>query len=408
MLESEGGLRHLPFFEEISSLKDDDPDLRAATAGLVVLRLVDAWIEEGAAAFAEDGWSLRNVEAAIEHVSDRSPIRALLFGVIDSLRNRRDVRGVVTPLMAYAQALEYDAKWRLAADVYHTLLAHVHPADDVDASVAAHLRLGQCYRNLSNHDESARAFASASRVASAAGDLVGVLRARIGEARLAIIKGNMPDAEALLDDTIERAIGESMQDVRSRALHDRANVAHFRQQYELSIQLAYEALELSQIQTEKDRILGDIAVSFLELGVYSAARDAYMVLSVTAQEQYTRWAATLNLLEIASLTGGETIFELYRRELAASELPPYMQTAFEMNLGTGYRQFGDLARARRHLKQAITMAEEHGFNQYLYAAEKALSDLDAPSATPKGTAAITLDTEEIAKAIQGLREMAGV
>lgn len=408
MLESEGGLRHLQFFEEISSLTDDDPDLRAATAGLVVLRLVDAWIEEGAAAFAEDGWTLRNVEAAIEDVNDGSPIRALLFGVVDSLRNRKNVRGVVTPLMAYAQALEYDAKWRLAADVYHTLLAHVHPADDADASVAAHLRLGQCYRNLSSHNEAARAFASASRIASAAGDLVGVLRARIGEARLAIIKGNLPDAEALLDATIERAVGESMQDVRSRALHDRANVAHFRQQYELSIQLAYEALELSQIQTEKDRILGDIAVSFLELGVYSAARDAYMVLSATAQEQYTRWAATLNLLEIASLTGRETLFELYRRELAASELPPYMQTAFEMNLGTGYRQFGDLARARRHLERAITMAEEHGFNQYLFAAEKALFDLDTPSARPKATAALTLDTEEIAKAIQGLREMAGV
>jgi hypothetical protein len=43
------GTRHLPFFAELAALDDGDSSWRAVSAGLVVLRLVDAWIEEGAA-----------------------------------------------------------------------------------------------------------------------------------------------------------------------------------------------------------------------------------------------------------------------------------------------------------------------------------------------------------------------
>ncbi|HEY2066024.1 MAG TPA: hypothetical protein VGG84_08680, partial [Gemmatimonadaceae bacterium] len=45
-----GGPRHLPFFAELASLDEADPNWRSVSAGIVVLRLVDAWIEEGAAA----------------------------------------------------------------------------------------------------------------------------------------------------------------------------------------------------------------------------------------------------------------------------------------------------------------------------------------------------------------------
>ena len=47
MFESEHKLRHLPFFEEVASHAEGDPQWRSAMAGLVVLRLVDAWLEDG-------------------------------------------------------------------------------------------------------------------------------------------------------------------------------------------------------------------------------------------------------------------------------------------------------------------------------------------------------------------------
>ncbi|MEX2152397.1 MAG: hypothetical protein WD825_03610 [Gemmatimonadaceae bacterium] len=315
---------------------------------------------------------------------------------------------MITPLMAYGQALEYDAKWPMAADVYHSVLAHLHPVEDSDASIAAHLRLGQCYRNLNRIDDATDAFESASDIATAVGDMVGVLRARIGEARIAIIRGNLPKAEAILDETVARAMTANLHDVRSRALHERSNVAHIRGEYELAIQLAYESLGHAQSQTERDRILGDIALGFLELGVYSAARDAYLVLSATAQEQYTRWGATINLMEIASQTGAEMLFELYRRQLIAQQMPPYLATAFELNLGIGYQRFHDSAKAQTHLERALAIAGEHELNQFLFEAEEALQKLSTPAPPRRVSAEISLDVKEVVYAIRDLRASVGL
>jgi tetratricopeptide (TPR) repeat protein len=327
---------------------------------------------------------------------------------VDALQQQKpDIHVVVTPLMAYGQALEYEAKYVLATDVYHTVLAHLHPVEDSDASIAAHLRLGQCYRNLLQIEDAAAAFTAASEIATVAGDMVGVLRARVGEARIAILRGNLPRAEEILDHTIARATGDELRDVRSRALHDRSEVARGRGQYETAIQFAYEALAHSQSPTERDRILSDIAVAFLDLGVYSAARDAYLVLSTTAQEQYLRWLATLNLLEISSQTGAEVPFETYRRQLVGQKLPPYLGTVFELNLGTGYQRFGDFTKAQRHLERAMAMAGEHGLNQFLFEAEEALLQLETPTPPRRVQVELSLGVEEVANAIRELRESVG-
>jgi tetratricopeptide (TPR) repeat protein len=409
VFESDHRLRHLPFFEEIASHDEGTSSWRLATAGLVVLRLVDAWLEDGPAVATDDGWSIRSVNNAIDEVDEGTPIRAILGRVVDALQQRKpDIHVVITPLMAYGQALEYDAKWFLAADVYHTVLAHLHPVEDSDASVAAHLRLGQCYRNLHLMDDAAEALASASEIAGRVGDLVGVLRARVGEARLAIMRGNLPQAEQILDDAIGKATGVELRDVRSRALHERSNVAQLRKQYELAIRLAYEALGHAQSPTERDRILSDIALTFLDLGVFSAARDAYLVLSATAQEEYVRWAADLNLLEISALTGAEILFEQHRQHLIGKNLPPYFATAFQLHLGRGYQLFGNEERARTHLKRAVAMAGEHGINQFLFDAEEALLTLDTPTPPRQAQKIMSLELEEVASAIRELRESVGV
>lgn len=409
MFESEHKLRHLPFFEEIASHEETDSAWRVAAAGLVVLRLVDAWLEDGPAVATDDGWSLRSVNNAIDEVDEGTPIRAILGRVVDALQERKpDIHVVVTPLMAYGQALEYDAKWQLAGDVYHTVLAHLHPVEDSDASIAAHLRLGSCYRSLHLTDDAAEAFESAFEIASAVGDIVGVLRARVGEANIAMMRGNLPGAEEILDGAIARATGADLRDVRSRALHTRSNVAQLRGQYELAIRFAYQALVHSQSATERDRILSDIAVGFMELGVFSAARDAYLVLSTTAQEQYTRWAATINLLEISSKTGAELHFEAYRRQLVHEKLPPYFATIFELNVGTGYQRFGDFVKARSHLERAMAMAGEHQLSQFLFEAEEALLQLEMTTPPRRVPGEISLDVEEVATAIRELRESVGV
>lgn len=404
MFESERQLRHLPFFEEIAIHTEGDLAWRAATAGLVTVRLVDAWLESAPLPF-NDEFGARSVRAAIDAIDDGTPIKSILLRVVHALGEQRpDIHVVVTPLMAYGRALEYEAKWPLAVDVYHTLLSHLHPVADADASIAAHMRLGVCHLTLAQIDDATEAFEAASQIANSVGDLVAILQARVYEGHAAVVRGNIPRAEAILDQTIAQAVGEEYQDVRARALHVRSNVAHHRGDYELAVRLAYEAFSQTQNTVERDRILFDLAGAFSQLGVYSAAQDAYLVLSATGQEQYTRWAASINLLEVSSRTGAQMQFELYRRQLATASLPPFLGIAYQLNLGLGYQRLGEVGTARKFLERALAMAGEHALNQFIFEAEEALQVLNAPTPPPQTSAKPSLDVEEVALAIKELRE----
>ena len=406
MFEPDHKLRHLAFFSFIASRTEDDPQWRSATAGLLVLRLVDSLSDDGREAIV-DGWAIPNVRSAIADVDAGTPIRSLLGRAIDALEQpSATLSTVITPLLAYGQALEYDAHFDLAADVYHSVLAHIDPLSDADNSIAAHVSLARCFRQMGQHTNSMATLRLAEEIAMAAHDIVGVLRTRIEQARIDLVEGNYARAEEIYDETVRSAVGPGMEDVRSRALHGRSNVAFNRGQYELAIQIAYQALNISQSSRERDRILGDIAASFLELGVFSAARDAYMILSATAQEQYLRWASTLNLLEIAAQTGSQTLFELYRRQLADQPLTPRMATAYQLNTGLAYRRFGDPERAHRHLLRALAMAGEHGFTKYLLQADEALQHMKKAPPTQRHPATLSLDTEEVAAALHHMREAA--
>lgn len=378
MFEFERKLRHLAFFEAIASSDEGDAEWHAASAGLVVLRLVDAWIEEGPRAVAGDDWGLRAVRSAIESLESHEKIKAVLSSIVRLIEESITVdMGLLAPrLMAYGQLLEYDARWALATDVYTAIVAHTHPVQEADLATQAHLRRGFCLRQTGDLQESLAAYETAGSIASAANDMVGVLRARIGEAKGAIARGNMPRATEILDETIARASTHRLVAVQSMALHDRSDVAFHTGDYELAIKLAYQALAMTESSRERDRILGDIASSFYKLGVHTAARDAYMILAATAQEQYQRWMATLNLMELAAADGEELLFEQYRRSIEVSALPPQLEVMYWHQAGVAYGSLGHFHEGRAFLERALRIAEDYELNKMAFDAEDALRQLD--------------------------------
>jgi tetratricopeptide (TPR) repeat protein len=377
VFESEHRLRHLPFFEEIASRNEGTPEWRASMAGVVVLRLVDAWIEDGPRVVAADDWGMRSVRNAIDELEANEKLRSILRSIVEVLETSTTVdMGVLAPrMMAYGQLLEYDAKWSLAADVYSSIIAHTHPVQEADVATQAHLRRGFCLRQMGDLPASLTAYQTAGEIASSANDMIGVLRARIGEAKGAISRGNMPHARDILDETIVRATEHGLQAVRSMALHDRSTVSFLTGEYDLAIRFAYDALSISESPRERDRILADIAASFFKLGVHSAARDAYLILAATAQEQYERWVATLNLMEVAAFDGEQLVFEQYRRSLDVRSLPPQLQAYYWLHAGQGYEQLGDMTEARIFLERALSFAEENELFQFVFEAGAALKGL---------------------------------
>ena len=384
------GARHLPFFGELSGLEEGDPSWRSISAGLVVLRLVDAWIEEGAAAVTADGWGVRSVNAAIEEMPAGLPARAILRSVVDAVKASPagDMHAIAPRLMAYARALDLDAKWALAADVYETVIAHAHPVEDSDVAIAAHLRLGYCQRGLGALDLASTSYECASAIARDVDDMFGVLRAQIGAAKIALARGNMPSAERLLDDTIAQAASrEDLVDVHAMALQDRADVAYHRGRYDLSVELAYASLELTRDPVNRDRLLGGIAGAFYMLGVRSAARDAYLIIEATTQEEYLRWSASINLMEIAARDGSMPVFERYRRSLATMPFPPAMEAQFHLQTAESYEALAQPDAALTSAERARAIAERFQFNQTLFAA-------DAVAARVRAGAAITARAPE--------------
>ncbi|HSJ64688.1 MAG TPA: hypothetical protein VK922_12410 [Gemmatimonadaceae bacterium] len=406
-------LPHLAFFEALGSMAEDSAEWRETSAGLVTLRLVDSWFTEGRSVVTPDGWSLRAVRESIRRVDRGSSIRSILSSIVDTMQALHDVRvtTLAPRLIAYARALMFDARWALAADVHRTIIAYAHPVEDADVVIEAHMQLGACLRTLAQWQEAALAYSVAGQIAAMSGDMVNVLRSRVSEANIAIDRGNLPHAEAILEETISRSgTTPAFAETRALALHARAHVAHLRKNYELAVRLGYEALGGTRTQTARDRVLIDIATSFTELGVRSAARDAYLILAATAQEQYTRWVAQINLMELAALDRQQTVFEEHRRELSTAILPASLSAYYFYYVAQGYRLFDRERAAEAALARAVDIAAKHQLSQILIQAEQALEEIRAgrPPAAPTEAQDPPRSAVPVAAAIREMRELTGV
>jgi len=402
-------LRHLPFFEEVATHEEHQAEWRAATAGLVTLRLVDAWIEEGPRVVVPDSWNVRAVLKAIDQMDEGSTIPSILRSVVSAMANGAAGMGshdVMTPLMAYARALEYDAQWILASDVYETVIAHTHPVEESDSAVMAHLRHAVSLRVLGEFQQAQEAYDTAGAIAQNANDMIGVLRARIGGAKIAVARGNLPHAETVLDEAIATASELGIASVHSLALHDRAMVAGLRGRHDLAIELAYEAMRESATPADRDRILSDIGTAFHMLGLRSVARDAFLVLSATAQEQYMRWVAMLSLMSIAAEDGSDVIFDQLKRQIQPGRLPPKLEAEYYMRLGRAYRELrhGDLEQIA--LSKAVELAEHYGYSGLLFEAEAALHSPDETAAASTAVQPVTAPVADIAEAVRSMRVVA--
>ncbi len=417
MSSSARPLAHLPYFERLAELANDSAEWRSLSAALVVLRLFDSWMTAGAEVVLDDSPGLNAVRDQIAAMDFRDTTRGLLSSIVESMVTAEQPRIVtVAPrLMAYGRALQHGAKWPLAADVYRTVLSYATPVHDSDTVIQANMQLGRCLRVLAEWDESLTCFAAASQVATMTNDMMSILRARIQEANIAIDRGNLPYAETLLDETIVQAKESGLSEVRATATHDRALVAFRRGRFEDAVILQYEALQGVRNQMARDRVLNDLGASFAQLGVFSAARDAYLVVAATAQEQYMRWTATLNLLDVAVQERRETLFEQYRRELDGASLPPALETYYYMYMAQGHRAFDQMVLAKAAVNHAIEVATRNKLGQLRFEAEELFGELESQEMREHRAARTAIrntvwspEVQGIAQAMHELRTTAGV
>ncbi len=367
-------MRHHPYIESLGRLEPDTTEWRSVLSGWLVMRLADSVREHGRAVIESDWAGIYSIREAVKGVSEGDPIRRVLSRLLDELSSPDyNVRDFATALLSYGRALDYAGKWKLAADVFGTVAEFSPPRIDAKIAVEAHSALGAAARRAGDWEQSAAGYANASHIAETVGDLAGMLRVQVGMANTHAARGNFPAAEEILKRVVAEASVSHLEDVAAVALHTRASVAHGRGKYADAVRLGYEALKLTTSANARDAVLADIAACFAELGMREAARDAHLIVAATAQDQWSRWQATLNLMELASIDGMQEAFDSYASELAGAPLGPTWRAYFYLYLGQGHERFGRYELAVENLNAAVQFASEHQIHKVMIDAEQSLT-----------------------------------
>ena len=401
-------IRHQVYFDTLGSLKEDSASWRSVFAGLSVLRLIDAYVDLKPGVAPPSWAQLHSVRSAVDEIHEGDPVRGVLGCVIDEVTTRSAVDDTVyAGLLTYGRALDYEASWALAADVFSTVAKLVKPERNPRIAVEANTALGGVARRNGDWETSARAYSQAAYIADTLGDRAGVLTVQVGIANTYLAKGNLPQAQVILDDVRMQARDAQLLEVEGFALHSQASLAQSRGDYAEGIKLAYEAYNLCQKPADRDLVLADIGAGLSALGMHDAARDAHLILVATAQAKRTRWQATINLLELAGLDGMDDQVERYAAELRGAPMGPWLQAHFLLILGESYGRLGRFDEAQEILAQAEEFASANQIHRVAFQAAAAASELTtkARQAERQTAPQFVPPNPDVLEVVRGLTEL---
>jgi tetratricopeptide (TPR) repeat protein len=403
---SSPGLKHLAFFEALAEAEESTPAYRAATAGLLALRLVDHWVLAGPAMVEPESVSVRSVREAIMAIAANDPRREVLLGLVNAMQTMRDVdvQAVLPRIFAYGGALERMVQLALAADAYESVIRLGEEEYDGTLVIDSYMRLGYCRRTLGTLPAAEGAYLNACSIAKRRREPHRLYRSQIGLANVVALRGNLPEADEMLREIVRASTEAGFRDVSAFALHDHSIVAQRRGDIQRAVCLAYEALQLAETPSERDRVLSDIGAFFVVMERYDAARDALLVLEATTTVEVVRLNTRVNMLALAARSGDRAFFESLRRRLDGFDLPVATAVNYLIESARGFRRFGSPELAEKALKDAVALASAHGLNCSVFESEQMLSEDDPAVRTTGGE--IPSIQDPAAHVVQALRLMA--
>lgn len=370
-------LRHVAFMETMASSVEGTPIHHGAHAALLTLRLLDHWIALGAELASSENPSHHAAREATTTLTGDDEMRAALSSILDGIvaLQEPDAQPLLPRVFALGKLLEQRGLVTQAGDVYSTITRYVDGAVHLDLAFDSHMRNGFCLRTAGEFEWADQAYATAGSLAARARDRVRVIYARAGQAKVEWARGNLPAADAAMQELADEAEKLDANRVLAMVMHDRSGVARHRGDLQRAVRYAFESFRRTTDEFERERVLMDLA-TFLSLsGSVDSAQDGMRILELTARSQEIRWAAQIGLMEIGARSGSETTFESYRRRLTTEPLPLYYKTAFLHDSGVALVAFGKIAEARSTLQAGLMLAESSGQNQKVFQFETALANL---------------------------------
>jgi tetratricopeptide (TPR) repeat protein len=380
-----------------------------------VLRFVDRWLAGDPSATASDP-SFGALRTQVSSTHDVEPhVRHMLLAVINTIAELAypDATQIAGPCMAYGAYLETVGRLPLATDVYKTMAealdpampqersAHTSVAVDIasaTAAAAARVQHGYAARRVGEFTAARLSYERAITIGSEIGDHAVVLRARVGLAMVHKTRGEVAQAEALLDQTLIEAsvllaaesIATTLRDEVNRivwlAQQARGSVRQARGRYVDAIGDYFTALMGAHDRAHHELLLGDLAACAVEAGYRKTARDAYATLARRAHAPVVRSSALVHLLELVVLDGDRLAFEDVRAELKTFEatygMPAEHAAYAVLYEAYGAEQFKSRAAAKTALRTAAGRARALGVHAVARRAEirlRALTSADVVS-----------------------------
>jgi tetratricopeptide (TPR) repeat protein len=415
-------LPHLAYLEALAECEEDTPRWHAFTAGYATLQLFDLWFGHDRGAVPPTDFELRRVRKRVERIELGDPVRRCLLHLLEVMARGTPVRGsheqqlrgyeAGRVLAAYGKLLQYESSWSLSRDVYQTLVDYAWSVDDEERLLDSMLMVAFCHRTLGHFDEAREAYSVLRETATELKSEQYLLLSELGFSKLAVARGNLPAAASMLDRILEETRVGEHGSVRAKALMDRARIATQLGDHTTAAVLGHEAFECSTDPFDRDRILINIGMTLMSMGLWNEARDAYLVAGATAQEVAVRWMAQINLMELAYLDRNEILFEQYQRAVAGAELPPYLETVYHETRAHGLCVFDRLDEAMDAFRRMLDVASRHGLNEFVVKAEQALEDVSRVTPPMAREARETIERSPaifaVADSLSRLREHAGL
>jgi len=385
-------MRHRPFFERLAAVDPETPwEWEALSAGLVTLRLVDRRLDRPVA--EPTAIEVAAVRSSVRRLPD-SPTRRALQAILDTIPKHPPV---AEKLAAYGAVLEDDGEFYVASDVYSLAIEAARTEGTLAILPYCLDRIGYVARQRGYVDDALRAYEIGRVIAAEIGDINGALKIDVAAANAFIWKREFVLARDVLEQTIKTARRKSLPEPLALALHDLATLSAREGNYDGALVLFGEALATQSDPARLMRLLGDLGVCAMHVGLYDTAYDAFRFVFENGVAFDAKWTGAINLMELHGLRGQWEDFDRWVMILEATTLPPVLTASFHLHAAECEQRRGNHSRAGALLLIAGEIADRHDLAEIREMARRAeggrpVHDAPAPARTtvPDDVAAVAL------------------
>jgi hypothetical protein len=160
-------LAYEAYFDALKPLHTTSDAWKSILAGLVVLRLVDDWLNEGTSAITKNPASVQAVREAIARIPERDRVRPILCNLVDIVTQSEQiaVQTIADSMLDYGNMLEMTGQWPLSRDVLANLLSRAQAVQDRSTTICTAQRFALVLRQLGQLDASDRAYTIVRQIA---------------------------------------------------------------------------------------------------------------------------------------------------------------------------------------------------------------------------------------------------